>query len=120
MELANMISVPMSLTAAIRLHIPDAIWQGGANTPLSASQILTRILPSGDGDAENLQRILRLLSNYGVFSEHREFRGERRMNVMRMMIGNMLKKGLQKLYGKEMRLLSGRKRSEFRRRMRTH
>ena len=120
MELANMISVPMSLTAAIRLHVPDAIWQGGANTPLSASQILTRILPSGGGDAENLQRILRLLSNYGVFSKHREFRGERRMNVMRMMIGNMLKKGLQKLYGKEMRLLSGRKRSEFRRRMRTH
>ena len=45
---------------------------------------------------------------------------KRRMNVMRMMIGNMLKKGLQKLYGKEMRLLSGRKRSEFRRRMQTH
>ncbi|KAL9422411.1 hypothetical protein AB3S75_034643 [Citrus x aurantiifolia] len=96
MELANMITVPMSLTTAIRLHVPDAIWQGGANTPLSASQILTRILPSGGGDAENLQRILRLLTSYGVFSEHREFGGERRMNVMRMMIGNMLKKGLQK------------------------
>ncbi|KDO39478.1 hypothetical protein CISIN_1g036218mg, partial [Citrus sinensis] len=62
MELANMISVPMSLTAAIRLHI------------------LTRILPSGGGDAENLQRILCLLTSYGVFSEHREFGGERRMN----------------------------------------
>ncbi|KAK9204250.1 hypothetical protein WN943_014508 [Citrus x changshan-huyou] len=98
-ELANMISVPMSLTAAIRLHVPDAIWQGRANTPLSASQILTRILPSGGGDAENLQRILRLLTSYGVFSEYREFGGKRRMNVMRMMIGNMLKKGLQKLYG---------------------
>ncbi|KAK9225646.1 hypothetical protein WN943_010688 [Citrus x changshan-huyou] len=82
MELANMISVPMSLTAAIRLHVPNAI----------------------------LQRILRLLTSYGVFSEHRKFGGERRMNVMRMMIGNMLKNGLQKLYGKEMRLLSGRKR----------
>ncbi|KAH9780088.1 hypothetical protein KPL71_007941 [Citrus sinensis] len=43
MELTNMISVPMSLTAAIRLHVPDAIWQGGANTPLSASQ-LRRVL----------------------------------------------------------------------------
>ncbi|KAH9725315.1 methyltransferase 2 domain-containing protein [Citrus sinensis] len=80
MELANMISVPMSLTAAIRLHVPDAIRQGGANTPLSASQILTCILPSGGGDAENLQRILCLLTSYSVFSEHREFRGERRMN----------------------------------------
>ncbi|KAH9764265.1 methyltransferase 2 domain-containing protein [Citrus sinensis] len=39
-----------------------------ANTPLSASQILTRILPSGDGDAENLQRILRLLTSYGGLS----------------------------------------------------
>ncbi|KAK9189988.1 hypothetical protein WN943_018588 [Citrus x changshan-huyou] len=48
-----------------------------ANTPLSASQILTRILPSGGGDAENLQRILRLLTSYGVFSEHREFGGKR-------------------------------------------
>ncbi|GAY68150.1 hypothetical protein CUMW_261940 [Citrus unshiu] len=48
--------------------------------------------------------------SYDMFSEHREFRGEKRMNVIRMMIENMLKKGLQKLYGKEMRLLSGRKR----------
>ncbi|KAH9752986.1 methyltransferase 2 domain-containing protein [Citrus sinensis] len=52
-----------------------------ANTPLSASQILTRILPSGGGDAENLQRILRLLTNYGVFSEHREFGGERKYSL---------------------------------------
>ncbi|KAH9725316.1 methyltransferase 2 domain-containing protein [Citrus sinensis] len=61
MELANMISVPMSLTAAIRLHVPDAIRQGGANTPLSASQILTCILPSGGGDAENLQRPIEII-----------------------------------------------------------
>ncbi|GAY66415.1 hypothetical protein CUMW_248570 [Citrus unshiu] len=73
-------------------------------------KILTRILQSGGGDAENLQHILRLLTSYGMFSEHREFGDERRMNVMRMMIGNMLAKGLLKLYGKEMRLLSGRKR----------
>ncbi|GAY67847.1 hypothetical protein CUMW_259700 [Citrus unshiu] len=39
-----------------------------ANTPLSASQILTHILPSGSGDAENLQRILRLLTSYGGLS----------------------------------------------------
>ncbi|KAK9209961.1 hypothetical protein WN944_002330 [Citrus x changshan-huyou] len=52
-----------------------------ANTPLSASQILTRILPSGGGDAENLQRILRLLTSYGVFSEHREFGGERKYSL---------------------------------------
>ncbi|KAK9195310.1 hypothetical protein WN943_003430 [Citrus x changshan-huyou] len=36
-ERANMISVPMSLNAAIRLHVPYAIWQGRASTPFSAS-----------------------------------------------------------------------------------
>ncbi|KAH7512052.1 hypothetical protein FEM48_Zijuj12G0049500 [Ziziphus jujuba var. spinosa] len=70
MELANMISVPMSLNAVVRLKVADAIWDGGSNTPLSASQILTRLLPSGGGDPENLQRILRMLSSYGVFTEH--------------------------------------------------
>ena len=70
LELANMISVPMSLNAAVRLGVPDAVWQGGANEPLSASEILTRVLPRGGGDAENLQRILRMLASYGVFTEH--------------------------------------------------
>ncbi|XP_022766121.1 caffeic acid 3-O-methyltransferase [Durio zibethinus] len=70
MELANMISVPMSLHAIVRLNVPDAIWQRGANTPLSALQILSRVLPPGGGDPENLQRILRMLTSYGVFTEH--------------------------------------------------
>ena len=70
MELANMISVPMSLNAIVRLNVPDAIWQGGANTPLSPVHILSRVLPSGGGDPENLQRILRMLTSYGVFTEH--------------------------------------------------
>ncbi|KAK9985678.1 hypothetical protein SO802_030629 [Lithocarpus litseifolius] len=71
MELANMISVPMSLNAVVRLNVADAIWQGGSNSPLTASQILTRVLPSGhQGDPENLQRILRMLTSYGVFAEH--------------------------------------------------
>ncbi|KAK6231713.1 O-methyltransferase domain - like 10 [Theobroma cacao] len=70
LELANMMSVPMSLNAVVRLNVPDAIWQGGANTPLSATQILSRVLPSGGGDPENLQRILRMLTSYGVFAEH--------------------------------------------------
>ena len=71
MELAHMISVPMSLNAVVRLNVADAIWQGGSNSPLSASQILTRVLPWGhQGDPENLQRILRMLTSYGVFAEH--------------------------------------------------
>ncbi|KAL6273613.1 hypothetical protein ACE6H2_024305 [Prunus campanulata] len=70
LELANMISVPMSLNAVVRLNVPDAIWQGGSNTPLSASAILARVLPDRGGDAENLQRILRMLTSYGVFAEH--------------------------------------------------
>lgn len=68
MELANMISVPMSLNAIVRLNVADAIWQGGSNSPLSASQILTRV--GNHGDPENLQRILRMLTTYGVFAEH--------------------------------------------------
>ncbi|XAR69173.1 hypothetical protein NMG60_11000662 [Bertholletia excelsa] len=68
-ELANMISVPMSLNAVVRLNVAHAMWQGGSNAPLSAAEILSGIgLPSGDPD--NLQRILRLLASYGVFSEH--------------------------------------------------
>ncbi|KAK1553798.1 hypothetical protein Q3G72_003708 [Acer saccharum] len=74
LELANMISVPMSLNAVVQLNVPDAIWQAGSNTPLSASQILARALPSAAsparGDPENLQRILRMLTSYGVFAEH--------------------------------------------------
>ncbi|XP_031118398.1 flavone 3'-O-methyltransferase 1-like [Ipomoea triloba] len=70
MELANMISVPMCLNAVVRLNVADAIWQGGSNAPLSASEILSSVLPSGGGDAQNLQRILRMLTSYGVFREH--------------------------------------------------
>lgn len=70
LELANMISVPMSLNAVVRLNVADAIWQGGANSPLSASEILARVLPPGAGDSENLQRILRMLASYDVFKEH--------------------------------------------------
>ncbi|XP_023756946.1 nicotinate N-methyltransferase 1 [Lactuca sativa] len=70
MELANMISVPMSLNAVVRLNVADAIWQNGSNKPLSAAEIIPLILPSGAGDPENLQRILRMLTSYGVFNEH--------------------------------------------------
>ncbi|KAF8395309.1 hypothetical protein HHK36_019252 [Tetracentron sinense] len=79
LELANMISVPMSLHAIVRLNVPDAIWQGGANTPLSASQILSRVLPSGD--PENLQRLLRMLTSYHVFAEHIINASERRYSL---------------------------------------
>ncbi|KAJ8754153.1 hypothetical protein K2173_002052 [Erythroxylum novogranatense] len=70
MELANMVSVPMSLLAVVRLNVADAVWQAGANSPLSASEILSLVNISPAADPENLQRILRLLSSYGVFSEH--------------------------------------------------
>ncbi|KAM7254707.1 hypothetical protein ACFE04_019948 [Oxalis oulophora] len=72
MELANMISVPMALNAVVRLNVADALWQGGANTPLSASEILTRVKGSDGSDPENLQRILRMLTSYDVFEEHVE------------------------------------------------
>ncbi|XP_065875853.1 nicotinate N-methyltransferase 1-like isoform X2 [Euphorbia lathyris] len=78
LELAIMISIPMSLNAVIRLNVADAMWQDGANSPLSASEILSRILPSGGGDAENLQRLLRMLTSYSVFSEHIDGDGSQR------------------------------------------
>ncbi|CAK8534888.1 unnamed protein product [Lathyrus sativus] len=70
LELANMISVPMSLNAVVRLNVADAIWEGGSNAPLTAAEILARVIPSGGGDPENLQRMLRMLASYGVFEEH--------------------------------------------------
>ena len=66
MELANMIAVPMALTAVIRLGVPAAVWAGGANAPLSAAELL----PPGHPDPSVLERLLRLLASRGVFSEH--------------------------------------------------
>ncbi|KAK7284564.1 hypothetical protein RJT34_19311 [Clitoria ternatea] len=51
----------MSLVAVIKMKVPEAIWEGSSNTPLSARQILHRIRPQGGGDADNLDRILQLM-----------------------------------------------------------
>ncbi|KAG8072973.1 hypothetical protein GUJ93_ZPchr0006g45216 [Zizania palustris] len=66
MELANMISVPMALTAVIRLGVPSKVWASGVNAPLSAADLL----PAGHPDPSVLERLLRLLASRGVFSEH--------------------------------------------------
>lgn len=77
MELANMISIPMALNAVVRLKVPTAIWSSGANTPLTAADIISLILPNNPhADADNLGRLLRLLSTYGVFSEHPPLAGD--------------------------------------------
>lgn len=81
LEIAHMMSVPMSLIAVINLKVPEAIWQNGSNTPLSATQILDRIRPRGGGDAENLQRLLRLLTSYDIFEEHLSSSGQRRYSL---------------------------------------
>ncbi|KAM0906529.1 hypothetical protein ACQ4PT_016676 [Festuca glaucescens] len=65
MELANMISVPMALTAVIRLGVPATIWANGANAPLPS----TALLPAGHPDPSVFERLLRLLTSHGVFSE---------------------------------------------------
>ncbi|KAJ3672218.1 hypothetical protein LUZ60_006939 [Juncus effusus] len=65
LELANLISVPMALSAVIRLGIPSKIYNSGSNHPLSAAELL----PSSP-DPSLLQRLLRLLSSYNVFHEH--------------------------------------------------
>ncbi|XP_015945350.1 nicotinate N-methyltransferase 1 [Arachis duranensis] len=79
LELAHMMSVPMSLVAVINLKVPQAIWQGGSNAPISASQILAR--GGAAYDAENLQRILRLLASYNIFMEHLNSSGERKYSL---------------------------------------
>ncbi|XP_021774587.1 caffeic acid 3-O-methyltransferase-like [Chenopodium quinoa] len=79
MELANMISIPMALNAVVRLKVPAAIWSSGANTPLTAAEIIPLILPNNPhADADNLGRLLRLLTTYGVFSEHPSLAGDGR------------------------------------------
>jgi hypothetical protein len=65
LELANMISIPMALTAVIRLGVPEAVWANGANAPLSAAELL----PEGHPDPSVLERLLRLLASRGVFTE---------------------------------------------------
>ncbi|KAF0934606.1 hypothetical protein E2562_025690 [Oryza meyeriana var. granulata] len=67
MELANMVSIPMALTAVIRLGVPAKLSAAGANAPLSAADLL----PAGHPDPSVLERLLRLLTSRGVFSEHR-------------------------------------------------
>lgn len=81
LELAHIMSVPTSLNAVLKMKVPEAIWQGGKNTPLSASQILSIVRPNGGGDAENLQRILRLLTTYTIFVEDLSSNGERKYSL---------------------------------------
>ncbi|KAL2347245.1 hypothetical protein Fmac_001248 [Flemingia macrophylla] len=69
LELAHIMSVPMSLIAVLKFKVPEAILQAG-NAPLSAAEILARIRPHGGADADNLQRLLRLLASYDIFEEH--------------------------------------------------
>ncbi|KAL1290880.1 hypothetical protein HN51_059420 [Arachis hypogaea] len=80
-ELAHMISVPMSLVAIIKLKVPQTIWQQGSNTPLSASEIITRVHPHGSADPHNLQRMLRLLTSFNIFFEHLNPNGERKYTL---------------------------------------
>ncbi|CAL9125766.1 unnamed protein product [Musa textilis] len=84
MELANMISVPMALNAVVRLNVPDAIWQSGSNSPLTAAEILALLRPPplSSSDPSILQRLLRLLASHGVFAEHRcDTSGARRYSL---------------------------------------
>nr|KYP40951.1 Quercetin 3-O-methyltransferase 1 [Cajanus cajan] len=74
-------SVPMSLITVLRFKVPEAIMQDGSNTPLTAAEILSRIRPHGGADAENLQRLLRLLTSYDIFDEHLSSSGQRKYSL---------------------------------------
>ncbi|XP_031483595.1 nicotinate N-methyltransferase 1-like [Nymphaea colorata] len=73
MYLANLISVPMALHAALKLNLPDLVWQEGTNLPISAKQLAglvqTKLGLPTQPDTVNLQRILRVLASHGVFEE---------------------------------------------------
>lgn len=86
MELANMIAVPMALNAVIRLGVPEAIWAGGVNAPLSAAELL----PAGHPDPTVLERLLRLLASRGVFSEHGGEEGSPRRRYALTAVGRTL------------------------------
>lgn len=81
LELAHMMSVPLSLVAVLNMKVPDAIWQGGNNTPLSCFKILSILGLKDGGDAENLQRLLRLLTTYNIFDESLSSNGERKYSL---------------------------------------
>ncbi|KAJ1378486.1 Winged helix-like DNA-binding domain superfamily [Sesbania bispinosa] len=65
-----MISVPIVPKRRRSLNVADAIWQAGLQRPSFRCRDPSTRLPTGGGDAENLQRILRMLACYGVFEEH--------------------------------------------------
>ena len=64
-----MISVLILLNAVIQLNIAKAIWQDGANAPLSPSENFSH-LDAPNRDPQNLQHILQMLSSYGTFMKH--------------------------------------------------
>ncbi|MCD9560189.1 hypothetical protein HAX54_018686 [Datura stramonium] len=66
MELANMDKCIMSLNAVVKLN--------------------------GSGDAENLQRILRMLTSYGVFEEHVVDDGSQRSDGREWLIPRLVTK----------------------------
>ncbi|KAI5426550.1 nicotinate N-methyltransferase 1 [Lathyrus oleraceus] len=81
LSLSNMMSVPSSVVAVIQLKVPDAIFQGGSNVALSAAEILAVVLPKGEGEPDNLERILRLLTSYDIFEEHLCSNGVRKFSL---------------------------------------
>ncbi|KAK9124062.1 hypothetical protein Sjap_013664 [Stephania japonica] len=73
LELANMMSVPMALNAVVRLNVPNTMAHQHHH-PISAADLLpllpTTTTTTTTADPDNLQRLLRLLSSHGVFTEH--------------------------------------------------
>ncbi|KAJ6807895.1 caffeic acid 3-O-methyltransferase [Iris pallida] len=82
MELSNMISVPMALHAVVKLGVAEAL--SLSPRPLSAAEILPLLCPPPPPSSSpiNLQRLLRLLSSHGVFSEETDADTGRRLYAL--------------------------------------
>lgn len=81
MNLSHLMSVPSSLVAVIELDVPNTIFNKGSNLPMSASEILAIVRPNGGGEADNLERMLRLLTAYDIFEEHLMSNGVRKFSL---------------------------------------
>jgi hypothetical protein len=70
MNLSHLMSVPSSLVAVIELDVPNTIFNKGSNLPIF-----------GGGEADNLERMLRLLTAYDIFEEHLMSNGVRKFSL---------------------------------------
>ncbi|BBN03142.1 protein MpOMT13 [Marchantia polymorpha subsp. ruderalis] len=71
LQLAGMCAVPLSLKAAILLGVPEILNEAGPDAKLTSEEISKLIVSPGgtSADAENLDRLLRVLACHNIVTE---------------------------------------------------